>query len=259
MARRLTAGVRLRAAEVGGRRAFGGCQASSTASVMAVGRHASGVSVVAWHHRAPWHGGRGLGVPLPRPRARLGSSVPCGRPLCRRPGATGVRGARHADRGLSCGCRTVSPASPAAGGARCGGPGVSVASWHGLGAVPTGCCWRQPVRRPDGGRPSHHPGVGVDRRPQGLARRGGRSRAGGGWTRAGAGSAPRMSLPRPQGVRCTGPCPASPGVAHGRRGVGVTYRPSHACVCASPTYPGSGGRRAHERHPARRVSRVRRG
>ena len=80
--------------------------------------------------------GVGCAAPLPCTRARLGSSVPCGRPLCRMPCAMGVRRARHAERGLACGRSTVSHTLPAVGVARCGGPGVSVSSWPGVGAVP---------------------------------------------------------------------------------------------------------------------------
>jgi hypothetical protein len=75
-------------------------------------------------------------VPFPRTRARLGSSVLCGRPLCHMPCATGVRRARHEDRGHSCGRSTVAHTSPADGVARDCGSGVSVSSWHGLMVVP---------------------------------------------------------------------------------------------------------------------------
>ena len=110
--------------------------APSTVGGRGGGRHARGVSVVSCDHHAPWHGGRVWGVPLPRARTPLCASVPCGRPLGLLPCATGVRGAWHADRGRSCGHRTVSPAASAAGVAWGGDPGGSGASWPSLAAVP---------------------------------------------------------------------------------------------------------------------------
>ena len=95
-ARRLTAGVRLRAAGVGWQARAGGRQGPSTAGVRVVSHHPSGVSVVSCRHRAPWHGGR-VGVHRSPARAhalaRLCRAVaPCA--ACPAPWACGEHGTR---------------------------------------------------------------------------------------------------------------------------------------------------------------------
>ena len=179
-----------------------GRQAPSTAGGRGGGRHARGVSVASCDHRAPWHGGRVWGAPLPRTlppvRVRAVRSLPGPPALRHRRAGSPARGP-----GLSCGHSTVSPAASAAGVVWCGDPGVSVASWPRLVVIPLAApgvsrCGPPPTAGPPTGAASV-PGV---RSPEGVAggsRRWG-AEAGGSW------GAPRGSLPRPQTV----PGPASP-------------------------------------------------
>ena len=170
----------------------------------------------------------GGGVRRSRTRSPLCASVPCS-PHARGAGqeAQGVT-VRHANRGRSCGHRTVSPAVSAAGVAWCGASGVAVASWPSLAVVPRSSagvsrCGTPPTACPPTGAASAF--VPSVRSPYGVA--------GGSW------GAPRVSLPRPQTV----PDPASPcGGLPRAQGAGKGSDHPSAQVFGSPTCAGSGVR-----------------
>jgi len=107
-----------RVAGMGWQASIGGCQGPSTAGVRVVGRQASGMSVVACHHRRRGTAGGGW---VRRSPARRCSSVPGGHRLaaCRAPRAGAAR-SRLPGPSLGWG----------------GSPGASVASYPGLVAVP---------------------------------------------------------------------------------------------------------------------------
>jgi len=151
-----------------------------------------------------------------RSPARLCSSVPCRRrpvPQAVRHGCMGA--ARSRPLGPSLGGRGAAARRVRRGVGQSGGS-------------PTGCCWRPPGRCSDGGRPAHRRGVSICRGPQGLTRRGGRSRG-----RA-AGVAPASADGGRSGV-------ALRGVSHGCQGRDALAARRCGESTASPTCGGGGG------------------
>jgi hypothetical protein len=170
-----------------------------------------------------------LGVPLPRTRSHRCPSVPCGwRPPCALGPAPQVCG----EHGTRAGAPSTRVARPRRSRPRLGRPG---AAFPMRSALPPSSQRR--LFQASGARRTL---------PAGACRRcvdagGSRGRVRRWW--GGTGPWPAE--------RC-GRLPRAPGA-------GTPCRPSHACASASPLGAGVGGRRTRQRHPARRVSRVRRG
>jgi hypothetical protein len=232
-----------------------GRQAPSTAGVRVVGRHASGVSVASCYHRAPWHGWRVWGVPLPRALTplRVRAVLPT-RPWRRAGGPEGDRTARGP---------VVLVRAPH-------GVARRVRHWCGLVRRPRGVCgvvaqsggspagfhWRQPVRYPSDGLPSHRRGVGVCPRRQEPVGRCRREPAVWGRRRAGAG-ARRGCLCRVRRRCLVRRRPA--GVSHVRRERGaLEARLCGDCTASLPCV-GGGGTVPTVSRLSKRVARVRRG
>ena len=157
---RLTRSVRLRVAGVGWQASAWGRQGPSIASVRVIGRHCSGVSVVACRHRASEPAGRGWGARLPRMLQRRGPSVSCGGEvrLGLVPCSTGVWSAWRQGGSTARWRRRASPGWCVAGG-------LAGAVWacpchrRTVWCRPSGGRWRRPARCPPGGLSAHRPGV----------------------------------------------------------------------------------------------------
>jgi len=134
---RLMPGVGLRAAGAGWQARVGGRQGSSTAGGRGMFCHPRGESVVACRSHAPRRAGVACSAgaqartPWPVRAMRLG-----GTPLGGMPCTTGVWRALHEGWRTASWRRTTAQTAPAAGVARGGGPGGSVAGWPWRVTVP---------------------------------------------------------------------------------------------------------------------------